>query len=231
MNSQQFAEYVQQNHHYHPGDPQPIPTFPEIPRIEAPSGPTVITFPTNPFVTQSNPRKYVKQRGKTNEVDVSKKLELFEIQIKNLQRVADALLKRQEIAEANDKHRTATIHKALTQDSEHFRQGMEILAKSIMDTRTRMKHHAKVIDDFNMLKEAYTNNKMEHYLDEQCLLKFNEMLVEIDLTPSDLDDIAKSLGLDTEDNPIGHEPMLVWNTEDVIDLFSGEDRVVHPISV
>jgi len=109
-----------------------------------------------------------------------------------------------------------------------------------MDTRKKLKTHNKILDDFQGLVQAYTDDKMEHYLNERCLMKFNEMadkiLSETDMTPEEIGDIARSLGLDTEAENEGgpppgpEEPMLVWNLDDVMALFEGEDRDVQPIS-
>jgi signal recognition particle subunit SEC65 len=57
------------------------------------------------------------------------------------------------------------------------------------------------------------------------------------MTPEEIVEIARSLGLDTEEDKglprstsETEEPMLVWNLDDVLVLFNGEDRDVHPIS-
>ena len=180
--------------------------------------------------------------------NIIKKLELFEVQIKNLQRVAESLWSRISSEEEERKKQTQIqntailrLRDAMANDHTEFRKGMETLARHSMDTRKKLKTHNKILDDFQGLVEAYTNDKMEHYLNERCLLKFNEMadkiLAETEMTPEEIGDIARSLGLDTADDKgpppatsETEEPMLVWNLDDVMALFEGEDRDVQPIS-
>ena len=188
------------------------------------------------------------QEPPQEEGDILKKLELFEVQIKNLQRVAGVLWDRVSAEEEERKKQNQiqnnaimAIRDALVKDHADFRKGMETLARHSMDTRKRLKTHNKILDDFQGLVQAYTDDKMEHYLNERCLMKFNEMadkiLSETEMTPEEIGEIARSLGLDTEEDKglppstsETEEPMLVWNLDDVMALFNGEDRDVQPIS-
>ena len=291
MNPQQFAEYIQTNpltypppmmEGYYPGAPQPIPTWPTIPRVELPRGGIDMTQkviyeetrsamlgPMEPpkEVPKEVPKETIPERvservqkrkhggassSRSQEVpqedgDIIKKLELFEVQIKNLQRVAETMWNRISSEEEERKKQTQIqnqailrLRDALVNDHAEFRKGMETLARHSMDTRKKLKTHNKILDDFQGLVQAYTDDKMEHYLNERCLMKFNEMadkiLAETEMTPEEIGDIARSLGLDTEEDKgpppaTGtEEPMLVWNLDDVMALFEGEDRDVQPIS-
>ena len=285
MNPQQFAEYIQTNPLTYPphmmegyqGAPQPIPTWPQIPRVELPRGELDMTQkviyektrsamlgPIEPpkEVPKEVPKETISERVQkrkhggaslSQEVpkedgDIIKKLELFEVQIKNIQRVAGTLWNRISAEEEERKKQTqiqnqAMMHlrDAIVHDHTEFRKAMELLARHSMDTRKKLKTHNKILDDFQGLVQAYTDDKMEHYLNERCLMKFNEMadkiLSETDMTPEEIGEIARSLGLDTEEDKglprstsETEEPMLVWNLDDVLVLFNGEDRDVQPIS-
>jgi hypothetical protein len=265
MNPQQFAEFIQTNpltyppsmmEGYYSEAPQPLPTWPQIPRVEIPKHMTqkVIsaeTYSQGQSSTEVVPehvservservqkRKQVSQEA--NDENMFKKLELFEVQIKNLHRVADSLLKRISATEAEQKVQNQailTLRDSMVNDHSEFRKVIETLARYSMDTRKKLKTHNKILDDFQGLVEAYTHDKMEHYLNERCLLKFNEMadkiLAETEMTPEEIEDIAKSLGLDTAEDkgpPPEDEAPLVWNLDDVLALYEGEDRDVQPIS-
>ena len=292
MNPQQFAEYVQPNPlmyppmmEGYPGAPQPIPAWPQIPRVEIPKRGVDMTqkviyeetrsamlgpMPEEPpkDVPNGAPKEASKKASKervqkrkhggasssSQEVpqeedgNIIKKLDLFEVQIKTLQRVSESLWSRISSEEEERKKQTqvqnhAILHlrDAMANDHAEFRKGIETLARHSMGTRKKLKTHNKILDDFQGLVEAYTNDKMELYLNERCLMKFNEMadkiLAETEMTPEEIGDIARSLGLDTADDKgpppatsETEEPMLVWNIDDVMALFNGEDRDVHPIS-
>ncbi len=187
----------------------------------------------------------VSQEQPEEEGNIIKNLELFEVQIKNLQRVAGTLWDRISAEEEERKNQNQIHHNAimalrdaLEKDHADFRKGVETLARHSMDTRQKLKTHNKILDDFQGLVQAYTDDKMEHYLNERCLIKFNEMadkiLAETEMTPEEIGEIAKSLGLDSEDKdpcPSNTEkPMLVWDLDDVMVLFNGEDRDFQPVS-
>ena len=190
----------------------------------------------------------VSQEQPEEDGNIIKKLELFEVQIKNLQRVAGTLWDRISAEEEERKNQNQIYHNAimalrdaLAKDHADFRKGVEILARHSMDTRQKLKTHNKILDDFQGLVQAYTDDKMEHYLNERCLIKFNEMadkiLAETEMTPEEIGEIAKSLGLDSEEdkdpcpsNFDTEKPMLVWDLDDVMALFNGEDRDFQPVS-
>ena len=248
MNPQQFTDYVQNNplmyppmmEGYYPGAPQPIPTWPQIPRVElpnqdmthkviheetrssmlapmAPPKEVPKQVPTPERVSERVSERVQKRKhggaSSSQEVlqeegDILKKLDLFDVQIKNLQRVAESLWKRISSEEEERKKQTqlqnqAILHlrDAIVNDHVEFRKGMETLAKHSIDTRKKLKTHNKILDDFQGLVQSYTDDKMEHYLNERCLTKFNEMadkiLAETEMTPEEIGEIARSLGLDT----------------------------------
>ena len=248
---------------YYPGAPQPVPTLPDIPRVEFPTRKvyedTHSAILKTPDPSTLVPPERVSERvqkrknggASSQEVsqencDILQKLDLFEVQIESTQRVAETLWKRLSSEEEERKKEGHVQNQAIIKlrdvivnDHAEFRKGVEILAKNAMYIRKKLKTHNQIINDFQGLVESYTNDKMEHYLNERCLAKFNAMadkiLTETEMTPEEIGDIAKSIGLDTEEDKgpppsSSDEGYLAWNLDDVMVLFEGEDRDVQPIS-
>ena len=174
-------------------------------------------------------------------LDTNSHLELLGVQIKNLQRVADTSLRRIHENELAEKRRLESQEKAYNElrqavinDHDKFRKGIETLAKYSLDARKMIKDHNRVIDDFTSLVENYTNDTFEKYLDERCLRKFNEMadkiLQETEMSPEEIGDIARSLGLDEESKPSlqtqeeKEEYLLSWDLDDVVKLLQGVEE-------
>lgn len=257
MNPEQFSEYVQNNplmyppimEGYYPGaPPQPIPRVEEIHKNTQSLLDEVPTLAPPERVSHrvqkrklgdaSSSQKVQEECRDRSDGDILKKLEEFEVQVKSLQSVAEILWKRLSSEEEERKNVKQVQSQAIIKLRDNilnvhaqFRKGIERLATYSMDTRKKLKTHNKIIDDFQGLVDSYMNNKMEHYLNERCLMKFNEMadkiLTETEMTPEEIGEIAKSLGLDDKDPPPSssdEEPMLVWNLDDVIVLFGCEDR-------
>ena len=259
MNPQQFAEYFN-THGIAP--PQPIRPSPLLPYDG-------VTFPIPPHdsITPrlSSPKssksqgaigkkkvestaqriskrvqKQMEDYNKQPVMDPNSRLELLEIQIKNLQRVADTSLRRIHENELSEKRRLEAqeraydrFRQAAINDHEKFRKGIERLAKYCLDTHQVIKTHDRVIHDFTSLMENYTNDTFEKYLDDRCLRKFNEMadkiLQETEMTSEEIGEIVRSLGMDEEMKAPPPPPesegenLLSWDLDEVVNLIGGEE--------
>ena len=254
MNQQQFAEYIATQEvplssYPYEGYTYTLPPTPRVPLPTTKSStiPKSIGKKKVESVAQRISKRVQKQieDGEKHllNIDTNSHLEILELQIKNLQRVADISLRRiheNELAEKQRLEDQARAYeefcRAVKTEHDHFRRGIEILAKYSLDARKIIKNHNRVINDFTSMVESYTNDTFENYLNERCLRKFNEMadkiLQETEISSEEIGEIARGLGLDEPSQPPLQTPsqtqeeneeyLLTWDLDDVVKLLRGE---------
>ena len=193
-------------------------------------------------------KEFLEKRS-LEELDDMTRLELYEVQINNLQRIADSLTKRLSDFEGESKRQIeiqnmtiVQLRNAIVNDHSEFRRAIEILAKHSVSNRNKLKEHNQIFDEFQSFVKSYGNDKLEHYLNEKYLKHLNVMadkiLAETEISPKEISNIVESLGLSEKENnsppfsknnddeiPKDDEiPILEMDFEDVFILFSKENN-------
>ena len=274
MNPQQFSSYLSQNYEVHgasssaqpqyilhsvdqnPIPPRVQPTTRDSGKQRATSAPVNVKLKgvvkkNTSTKLDSTPLSIVKKQLEDHDPDLSSlktQIDILQVQVKNLQRVADTSMRRINNNDVREEKLLQGIYEqynvlkqGMTQHNSEVRTAIETLAKYSLQARHDLKVHDRVVEDFKSLVDNYTNGTLEKYLDDRCLQKFNEMadkiLHETEMSPEEISEIAKSLGLDVSEeseseNPPSENPPsenhlseneLYWNFDEVITLLSAGD--------
>lgn len=162
---------------------------------------TIEKKPTSPKRESKRVVDRVKKQVDSNIISI------LQLQLKNIQRIADESLRRIHENELKEKELEQIFYQKITdmnseiiKNNSEFRSAIETLARYSIKARSDLKEHENVIKDFESLVENYSNDTFEEYLNDRSLKKFNiladQVLKETALSEEEIEEIAKSLGMD-----------------------------------